>query len=60
MLLEYAAKQLEKHQSQLDETVHTNVMLKMFEKEIEKLKRDVEKLKDAQREIKFSNGNGVH
>ena len=60
MLLEYTAKQLEKHQNQLDETVHTNVMLKMFEKEIEKLKRDVEKLKDAQREIKFSNGNGVH
>jgi len=60
MLLEYTAKQLEKHQSQLDETVHTNVMLKMFEREIEKLKRDVEKLKDAQREIKFSNGNGIH
>jgi len=29
-----------------------------MEKEIEKLKRDVEKLKDGQRDIKFSNGNG--
>jgi septal ring factor EnvC (AmiA/AmiB activator) len=60
MLLEYTAKQLEKHQEQLDNNVHTGVMLKQFEKEIEKLKHDVEKLKDAQREIKFSNGNGVH
>lgn len=57
MLLEYTAKQLEKHQEQLDNNVHTGVMLKQFEKEIEKLKHDVEKLKDAQREIKFSNGN---
>ena len=50
MLLEFTAKQLEKHQEQLDQNVHTGVMLKQFEKEIEKLK-------DAQREIKFSNGN---
>ena len=57
MLLEFTAKQLEKHQEQLDQNVHTGVMLKQFEKEIEKLKHDVEKLKDAQREIKFSNGN---
>lgn len=57
MLLEFTAKQLEKHQEQLDQNVHTGVMLKQFEKEIEKLKQDVEKLKDAQREIKFSNGN---
>ena len=58
MLLEYTAKQLEKHQEQLDNNVHTGVMIDMMEKEIEKLKKDVEKLKDAQRDIKFSNGNG--
>lgn len=57
-LLESLATTIEKHQKQLDETVHTNVMLKMFEEEINKLKKDVEKLKDAQRDIKFSNGNG--
>jgi hypothetical protein len=33
-------------------------MIKMMEDEIEKLKKDVEKLKDATRDIKFSNGNG--
>jgi len=58
MLLEYASKQIEKHQEQLDKNVHTGVMIQMLEKELEKLKKDVEKLKDAQRDIKFSNGNG--
>jgi hypothetical protein len=33
-------------------------MLMQAEKEIEKLKKDVEKLKDATRDIQFSNGNG--
>jgi len=33
-------------------------MLEQHEKEIEKLKKDVERLKDQTRDIKFSNGNG--
>ena len=28
--------------------------------QIEKLKKDIEKLKDATRDIKFANGNGAH
>jgi len=28
--------------------------------QIEKLKKDIEKLKDATRDIKFANGNGSH
>jgi|TARA_R110000751_G_scaffold21609_1_gene61867 hypothetical protein len=60
MLIEYMAKQLEKHQKLLDQNTHTGVMLKTFEKEITKLKKDVEKLKDSTRAIKFSNGNGKH
>jgi hypothetical protein len=35
-------------------------MLRTFEKEIDKLKKDVEKLKDSTRDIKFYNGNGKH
>ena len=58
MLLEWTSKQIEKHQTLLDENLHTGVMIKMMEDEIEKLKKDVEKLKDATRDIKFSNGNG--
>jgi hypothetical protein len=60
MLLEYISAQIEKHQKLLDQNIHTGVMLEMFEKEIDKLKKDVEKLKDATRDIKFSNGNGAH
>jgi TolA-binding protein len=60
MLLEWQTKQIEKMQKQLEDNVHTGVMLKQHSKEIEKLKKDLEKLKDATRDIKFANGNGKH
>jgi uncharacterized membrane protein YraQ (UPF0718 family) len=60
MILEWQATQIEKMQKQLEDNVHTGVMLKAHEKEIEKLKKDIEKLKDATRDIKFANGNGAH
>ena len=60
MILEWQATQIEKMQKQLEDNVHTGVMLKAHEKEIEKLKKDIEKLKDATRDIKFANGNGKH
>jgi hypothetical protein len=60
MILEWQATQIEKMQKQLEDNVHTGVMLKAHEKEIEKLKKDIEKLKDATRDIKFANGNGSH
>ena len=44
----------------LEDNVHTGVMLKQYDKEIDRLKKDVEKLKDATRDIKFANGNGKH
>jgi len=60
MILEWQATQIEKMQKQLEENLHTGVMLDNHEKEIEKLKKDIEKLKDATRDIKFANGNGAH
>ena len=60
MILEWQATQIEKMQKQLEDNVHTGVMLKAHDKEIEKLKLDIEKLKDATRDIKFANGNGDH
>ena len=60
MILEWQATQIEKMQKQLEDNVHTGVMLKAHQKEIEKLKADIEKLKDATRDIKFANGNGAH
>jgi hypothetical protein len=56
MLIEHMTTQLEKHAKQLEDNIHTGVMLKQFEKEINRLKADVEKLKDATRDIKFANG----
>ena len=60
MILEWQATQIEKMQKQLEDNVHTGVMLKQHSAEITKLKKDLEKLKDATRDIKFSNGNGAH
>jgi len=60
MLLEWQAKQIEKINKVLEANLHTNVMLEQHTKEIEKIKKDVEKLKDSTREIKFGNGNGKH
>ena len=44
MLIEMNAKILEKHQLQLDENIHTKVLLTEANKKIEKLSKDVEKL----------------
>ena len=60
MILEWQATQIEKMQKQLEDNVHTGVMLKQHSEEIAKLKKDLEKLKDATRDIKFSNGNGAY
>jgi len=60
LLIEWLTKQVEKHTKLLEANIHTGVMLNQFDKEIEKIKKDVERLKDATRDIKFSNGNGKH
>jgi len=60
LLIEWLTKQVEKHTKLLEENIHTGVMLKQFDKEIDKIKKDVERLKDATRDIKFANGNGKH
>ena len=57
-LLEALAEDTEKQQKLLDDNIHVKVMLQQSMLEIDKLKKDVEKLKDATRDIQFSNGNG--
>ena len=44
MLIEMNAKIIEKHQKQLDENIHTKVLLMEAQKKISKLQEDVEKL----------------
>jgi len=58
MLIEMNAKMIEKHALQLEENLHTQVMLDHLEEQVDKLTKDVEKLKDATRDIAFANGNG--
>ena len=60
MLIEHNAKQIAEHKQQLEENLHTQVMLEHLEEQVDKLLKDVEKLKDATRSIEFSNGNGSH
>ena len=55
MLIEHNAKQIEKHQTELDNNVHTKVLLTVAEKKILKLEQDVEDLKN-----KFRKVNGGH
>lgn len=44
MLIEMNASILEKHQEQLDDNIHTKVLLMEAQKKLEKLQDDVEKL----------------
>ena len=55
MLIEHNAKVLEKHQEELDQNVHTKVLLIEAEKKIIILEKDVEDLKN-----KFRKANGAN
>ena len=60
MLIENLFKDIEKIKVILEQNMTNKVNIEFIQKQIQKLLIDVEKLKDAQREIKFSNGNGTH
>jgi len=57
MLIEELYKQTDKQQLRIDSMLHNEVNIDALEKAVDKLMKDVEKLKDKQRE--FSNG-GTH
>ena len=56
MLIEELYKQSDKVQTRVDGMLHNEVNIKALEKAVDKLQKDVEKLKDKQRS--FNNGNG--
>lgn len=58
MLIENAFKDIEKIKVTLEQNMTNKVNIEFMQKQIEKLLIDVEKLKDADREIKYTNGNG--
>ena len=55
MLIEELYKQTDKQQLRIDGMLHNEVNIKALEKSVDKLQRDVEKLKDKQRA--FANGD---
>ena len=58
MLIEELYKQIDKLQIRVDSMLHNEVNITALNKAVEKLQKDVEKLKDKQRA--FANGNGTH
>ena len=56
MLIEELYKQIEKLQSAQQLGLHHSVNIEQLQKDVEKILRDIEKLKDASRELKFTNG----
>jgi len=59
MLIEELYKQVEKLQTAQESGMHNTVNIDRLQKDVEKILRDIEKLKDANREMKFTNGNGA-
>jgi hypothetical protein len=57
MLIEDLYKQVEKLQIQQEAGMHNKVNIEFLQKQVEKLLNDVEKLKDANRDIKYKNGH---
>ena len=45
MLIEYQAKALDKHSKQLEENVHTKVLITQLEKKVDKLEKELDTLR---------------
>ena len=45
MLIEYQAKALEKHSKQLEENVHTKVLISQLEKKVDKLEKELDSVR---------------
>jgi hypothetical protein len=60
MLIEDLYKQVEKLQTTQEMNMTNKVNIEFLQKQMEKSLIDIEKLKDSNREIKYTNGNGNH
>jgi hypothetical protein len=58
MLIEDLYKSVEKLIENQEMNMTNKVNIEFLQRQVEKLLEDVEKLKDANREIKYTNGNG--
>ena len=60
MLIEDIYKSLEKIEKQIESMMNNKINIEFLQKQVEKMLTDIEKLKDADREIVYKNGNGDH
>ena len=58
MLIEDLYKSVDRMQKHLDDMANNKVNIEFLKEQMEKAKRSIEKLKDADREIVYKNGNG--
>ena len=58
MLIEDLYKIVEKMEAVLKKNMENKVNIQFLQKQVEKIAKDIEKLKDADRDIKYTNGNG--
>ena len=60
MLIEDIYGSVEKIEKQLDSMMDNKINIQFLQKQVEKMLNDIEKLKDADREIVYKNGNDTH
>ena len=60
MLIEDLYGSVEKLEKHIDNMMNNKINIEFLQKQVEKMLADIEKLKDANREIVYKNGNGTH
>ena len=60
MLIEDIYGSLEKVEKKIENMMDNKINIQFLQKQVEKMLEDIEKLKDADREIVYKNGNGTH
>ena len=60
MLIEELYTQMERMQKHLDDMANNKIDIEFLKEQMEKAQVNIEKLKDADREIVYKNGNGDH
>ena len=58
MLLEELFKQTDKQQESIDQNIHTQIKLDHLEEQLSKALRDIEKLKDQNRDMHYKTNGG--
>ena len=58
MLIEDLYGSVEKIEKHIESMADNKINIEFLQKQVEKMMEDIEKLKDANREIKYTNGNG--